>query len=144
MFLALTPLTVTYKSKTLTFKSWNIILTFIVQNFSGHKNLQPSRRPPAYPSQHTSHFSIGILPGHDLDTHSRKTFVKHHTSPVSSNKVIGYIKLNKIKWRWKFHVCAAEPLKSCSPIINSPSQNHSTLKSLSQNISPTPLPPKEL
>lgn len=51
-------------------------------NFSGHKNLQPSRRPPAYPSQHTSHFSIGILPGHQLTTHSKKTYVKHNTRPA--------------------------------------------------------------
>lgn len=54
----------------------------VKSNFSGQKNLQPSRRPPPYPSQHTSHFSIGIAPGHDLDTHSRKTFVRHHTSPA--------------------------------------------------------------
>ncbi|XP_020622682.1 uncharacterized protein LOC110060266 isoform X1 [Orbicella faveolata] len=51
-------------------------------NFSGHKNLQPSRRPPAYPSQHTSHFSIGILPGHQLNTHSKKTYVNHNTRPA--------------------------------------------------------------
>lgn len=51
-------------------------------NFSGQKNLQPSRRPPPCPSLHTSQFSIGIVPEHDLVTHSKKTFVRHHTSPA--------------------------------------------------------------
>ena len=73
-----------------------LVLIYFSQNFSGQKNLQPSRRPPPYPSQHTSHFSIGIVPGHDLDTHSRKTFVRHHTSPVSEVPVISII-LNIIR-----------------------------------------------
>lgn len=51
-------------------------------NFSGRKDLQPSKRPVAYPSQHTSHFSIGILPEHELNTHSRRTYVNHKTSPA--------------------------------------------------------------
>ena len=73
-----------------------LVLIYFSQNFSGQKNLQPSRRPPPYPSQHTSHFSIGIVPGHDLDTHSRKTFVRHHTGPVSEVPVISII-LNNIR-----------------------------------------------
>ena len=64
----------------------SFLLFNVAQNFSGQKNLQPSRRPPAYPSQHTSHFSIGILPGHQLNTHSKKTYVKHNTRPVSNVK----------------------------------------------------------
>lgn len=51
-------------------------------NFCGCKDLAPSRRPLAYPSQHTSHFSIGIQPEHQLDTHSRTTYVKHHVRPA--------------------------------------------------------------
>lgn len=51
-------------------------------NFSGRKDLTPSRRPPAYPSQHTSHFSIGILPRHELKTHSKNTYTRHHARPA--------------------------------------------------------------
>ena len=64
---------------------------FFKQNFSGRKDLPPCQRPPAYPSQHTSNFSIGILPGQQLDTHSRTTYVKHQVRPVSKdNKMLGW------------------------------------------------------
>lgn len=87
-----------HAQKTISYKHlrYYLVLIYFSQNFSGQKNLQPSRRPPPYPSQHTSHFSIGIVPGHDLDTHSRKTFVRHHTSPVSEVPVISII-LNIIR-----------------------------------------------
>lgn len=82
-----------HAQKTISYKHlrYYLVLIYFSQNFPGQKNLQPSRRPPPYPSQHTSHFSIGIVPGHDLDTHSRKTFVRHHTSPVSEVPVISII-----------------------------------------------------
>ena len=76
-----------------------INISFVIpQNYSGREDLAPSRRPPAYPSQHTSHFSIGILPGHQLNTHSRRTYVKHHTRPVRQlwGGVRGECKLDRL------------------------------------------------
>lgn len=62
-------------------------------NFSGQKDLLPSRRPAANPSQHTSQFNIGISPKHELNTHSRRTYIKHQTSPA------GEIHEDNIRWK---------------------------------------------
>ncbi|XP_031564178.1 uncharacterized protein LOC116299633 isoform X1 [Actinia tenebrosa] len=52
-------------------------------SFSGSKNLQPSKRPSAFPSQHTSQFNIGIASDHMLDTHVKKTYVHHNIVPTN-------------------------------------------------------------
>ncbi|CAH3044547.1 unnamed protein product [Porites lobata] len=62
--------------------------------------------PPAFtttsvPSQHTSNFSIGILPGQQLDTHSRTTYVKHQAEEVHEDNI-----------RWNSQMAGEDMIKS--------------------------------
>lgn len=73
-------------------------------NFSGRKDLPHGQRPPAYPSQHTSNFSIGILPGQQLDTHSRTTYVKHQVRPAEE--------VHEDNIRWNSQMAGEDMIKS--------------------------------
>lgn len=73
-------------------------------NFSGRKDLSPSTRQPAYPSQHTSQFSIGILPGHQLNTHSRATYVKHQIRPAKE--------IHEANIRWNSQMAGEDMVQS--------------------------------
>ncbi|XP_001640407.2 uncharacterized protein LOC5520586 [Nematostella vectensis] len=53
------------------------------ENFSGSKTAQPSKRPPAFPSQHTSQFNIGPSQDHLLNTRTRETYITHDIKPSS-------------------------------------------------------------
>ncbi|XP_031564180.1 uncharacterized protein LOC116299633 isoform X2 [Actinia tenebrosa] len=90
-------------------------------SFSGSKNLQPSKRPSAFPSQHTSQFNIGIASDHMLDTHVKKTYVHHNIVPMTFNTTYSTIhdKLGmergpgsqmKPPMRRKFDILTGEPL----------------------------------
>lgn len=79
-------------------------LSCMKMSYSGDNNLRPSRRPPVFPSQHTSQISIGVTPHQYFTTHSRETYCHHTVKP--------YYEVHEDNKRWNNQMAGEQMIQA--------------------------------